>query len=302
MKIKILFTGLTGRTGPYLIASIENEPEKLEGYELSAIVRESSNTSAIDASSLHIQKHVGDLTDEKYLESILPSVDTVVHIAGIHWSVPVVRAATKCGVRRMIAVHTTGVYSKYKSAGEEYRSIDAAVEAMCQEAGTILTILRPTMIYGGLDDMNVCRFIHLVDRFPRIPVVSGGKFRLQPVNRRDLGKAYFQVLTNPENTAGKQYVLSGEAPVELRSMLTQIAGMLGEPKKFFSIPFCMAFLGAFVLFVLTLGRIDLREKVQRLVENRDYPHDAASLDFGYQPMPLMEGLKLEVEEYLAAKQ
>jgi hypothetical protein len=36
------------------------------------------------------------------------------------------------------------------------------------------------------------------------------------------------------------------------------------------------------------------EQVLRLNENKDFPHDEASRDFGYNPLSFEEGMKLEV--------
>jgi len=37
-------------------------------------------------------------------------------------------------------------------------------------------------------------------------------------------------------------------------------------------------------------------------EDRSFPHDAATKDFGYNPMPFEEGIGMEVEEYLGKMQ
>ena len=44
------------------------------------------------------------------------------------------------------------------------------------------------------------------------------------------------------------------------------------------------------------------EKVLRMGEDRDYAHDAATRDFGYQPEPFDTGLKREIDEYIRSKQ
>ena len=123
-------------------------------------------------------------------------------------------AAVKCHVRRLVCVHTTGIYSKYKEAGEEYRNIDTYVEQQFRENNIGLTILRPTMIYGNISDNNVVQFIKMVDRLPLMPVVNGARYDLQPVHYMDLSKAYYQVLMN-ENTVNNNYTLSGGEPISL---------------------------------------------------------------------------------------
>lgn len=52
-----------------------------------------------------------------------------------------------------------------------------------------------------------------------------------------------------------------------------------------------------MVYLLTLKKIDFREKVQRLCEDRSYPHDAAIKDFGYDPMPFRQGIQQEVDAY-----
>ncbi len=56
----------------------------------------------------------GELTDIKFLTEAMSGADTVIHVAGIHWSRYVVDAAVADSVRRLILVHTTGIYSKAK--------------------------------------------------------------------------------------------------------------------------------------------------------------------------------------------
>jgi hypothetical protein len=56
-----------------------------------------------------------------------------------------------------------------------------------------------------------------------------------------------------------------------------------------------------VLKLITLNRIDYIERIQRMGEDRNFPHDAAKADFKYSPMSFRDGLEMEVEEYLKSK-
>jgi nucleoside-diphosphate-sugar epimerase len=241
------------------------------------------------------------LYSKKEIRSLLKDVDTLVNIAGIYYSENLVKAAIKCGVRRVILVHTTGIYSKYKAAGELYRNIEERVYALCRENGIILSVCRPTMIYGNTSDKNVAVFIKMVDKFPIMPVVNGARYILQPVHYEDLAKGYFGVLLNEEKTANKDYVLSGGSVIELREMLKIIGENLGKKVHFISCPFAIAYFGACALYYLTGKKKDYREKVQRLCEPRAYSHEDAKNDFGYSPVSFQEGIVAEVKQYLAAK-
>ncbi|MCE5188866.1 MAG: NAD(P)H-binding protein [Eubacteriales bacterium] len=299
LKTAVL-TGVTGKSGQYAIERLIQRKNELDGVQLRAIVRSAEKMPFLCQSGLSIELCVGSVDDDEFLLKTFSGADTLLHIVGIHTSLHVIPLAIQAGIRRIITVHTTGIYSKYKSASAEYNRIDSEISRLCAQSNVLLTILRPTMIYGGLDDENVVKFIAMMDRFPRMPVVSGARFALQPVHRRDLGMAYADVLLS-EATAGKNYVLSGAEPILLRDMLTVIAGYLGKPAKFVSIPYWIAISGAWALYFVTFTKIDYREKVQRLVEPRAYPHDEATRDFGYTPLGFSEGVKDEAEAYLARK-
>lgn len=262
------------------------------------MIRTTSDTSKIDASPLNFEKCCGDLTDDAFLEQAFRDVDTVLHVAAITMSRHIVDAAAKCHVRRLICVHTTGIYSKYKEAGEEYRKIDVYVEQKCKENNIALTILRPTMIYGNISDNNVVTFIKMVDRLPLMPVVNGARYDLQPVHYMDLSMAYYQVLMD-EDTGNRNYTLSGGEPIALRDMLSEIGKQLDKKVHFVSCPYPIAYAGAWILYIVTLKKKDYREKVQRLCEPRVYPHTDATRDFGYNPRKFQVGVVNEVKEYKA---
>jgi uncharacterized protein YbjT (DUF2867 family) len=139
----------------------------------------------------------------------------------------------------------------------------------------------------------------MVDKLKVIPVVNGARYHLQPVHPKDLGNAYYDILVNPSVTAGKDYTLSGKDKIMLIDILKEIAHCLGVKRRFVNVPFFVAYAGSWIIYVLTLKKIDMREKVQRLCEDRVYPYEEANRDFGYSPIPFKEGLKAEVEEYSA---
>ena len=300
MQFTAVITGATGKSGQYTIERLIERKDELANCQLRAVVRSREKAAFIAESGLPVSLFVGDIEDEAFLLEAFNGADPLLHIVGIHTSRRVVALAVRAGIKRVIVVHTTGIYSKYKSAGAEYLRIDADITKMCTDAGVALSILRPTMIYGGLDDENVVKFISMMDKLPIMPVVSGARFVLQPVHRRDLGRAYADVLLT-ESTVGKNYVLSGKEPIQLREMLTIIAEYLEKPAKFFSVPYWIAITGAWALYLVSFTKVDYREKVQRLVEPRAYPHDEATRDFGYDAVDFREGVWSEVAAYLSRK-
>jgi hypothetical protein len=53
--------------------------------------------------------------------------------------------------------------------------------------------------------------------------------------------------------------------------------------------------------VVTLGKKDFRERVQRLVEARTFNHSEATRDFGYSPVDFQTGITHQIAEYQASK-
>lgn len=293
----LLVTGITGHSGRYFLQELIDN--KYEGT-IRCIVRETSDTSMLDNSGLKIEKVFGNLDDEKLVNKTMVGVDTVMHIYNIHHSPMIVQAAIKNNVDRAILVHTTGIYSKFKNASQEYKEIEKKIIEISKGSSckTSITILRPTMIYGDLCDHNMSKFIKMVDKLPIIPVIDKGNSLLQPVNARDLGKAYYTVLKLPiKNAELKAYDLSGDKPIKMIDVLKLISRELNKKVIFINIPMGLGVFVASIMKALTLGKFDVIEKVQRMGENRSYSHEDATNDFGYNPMSFEDGIKIEVGQY-----
>lgn len=291
----LLITGITGHSGRYFLNELSRNAY---AGPIRCIVREASDTAEIDNVALDIAKAVGDLDDQEFLDTAMSGVHTVVHIASIFHSRKVVRAAVKNGVRRIILVHTTGIYSKHKSASEEYVRIEHDIAQFIEDEGSTIGVvyLRPTMIYGYLNDRNMCVFIRMVKRLRVFPVINGGRSLVQPVHGSDLGSAYYAVLSHSDIECG-DYILSGEAPVSMRELLQLISDALGKRTTFVSVPLGVGVILARVLKLITIGRVDYVERVQRMGEDRSFSHADATRDFMYSPMCLADGVRAEVAEY-----
>jgi nucleoside-diphosphate-sugar epimerase len=297
----ILVTGITGKSGNWFLRRLIDESEKVKGYKFRVIVRNNSDLKLIEGSNLSIEKVFGDLYDDSFVEKSMRDISTVLHIAGIQTSLNVVKAALKNNVKRLILVHTTGIYSKYKSASAEYIEIERQIADLISNRNVDITILRPTMIYGRASDRNVIVFIKMVDKLRFFPVINHARYFLQPVYEKDLGDAYFEVLISASVTRNKNYILSGKEPILLIDMLKIIGEYLEKKNTFISIPFSIAYIGVFGLYILTFGNVDYREKVKRLVEPRVFDHTEASVDFGYSPISFREGVEAEIAEYKLQK-
>lgn len=291
----LLVTGITGHTGKYFLQELIANNYK---GKIRCVVRESSDTSMFDNSGLQIEKAVGDLNDKEFVNACMKNVDAVVHIVNIRYSINIVEAAIKNNVSRAILVHTTGIFSKFRMASDEYKDIESKLQYMIKDKLIKVTILRPTMIYGDTCDHNISKFIKMVDKLRLFPVINHGSGLIQPVNARDLGKAYYSVLVLPSKKAKGEYILSGEKPITMLDTFKLISKNLGKKTTFISFPLGFGVFLARFLKIITLGKVDYIEKVLRMSEDRCFSHEEAKKDFGYSPMSFEDGIRMEVKEYL----
>ena len=299
----VLVTGITGKSGNCFLKKLmaEKAHSTDDIYEYRLIIRESSDTQLIDQNKFPFERIIGSLDDTATVDKALNGVHTVLHIAGLGKSSLLVERAVNAGVERLILVHTTGIYSKFKSASSWYLEIERRIEELLLNTDISLTILRPTMIYGTLTDKNISVFIKMVDRLRLFPIIQGASFALQPVHCNDLGIAYYNVLMNEEKIKNKNYNLSGSEPIDLIDILKTISLYLNKKTTFISLPFAPCYFFSWFIYCISFTKIDLREKVQRLVEPRVYSHADAKNDFGYSPVSFSEGVKAEVENYIKSK-
>ena len=290
-------TGITGHTGTYFLQELIRN-----GFDgtLRVLVRETSDTRALDASGLQVEKVVGDIQNPDDLLRLVSGADSILHIAGIRDTLPLMAAIEKAGVKgHIVLVHTTGIYSRFRMASGEYKEIEQALQTYIDK-GYNITILRPTMIFGDLCDRNIHKFIRMVDKLPVMPQVRFGRARIQPVNARDLGRAYYQCVMK-EKLPKLDYVVSGSRELTLRELCSLIGIYLGRKTRFVNVPTPAVVGCMWCVKELSGGKIDYVEKALRLSEDRIFSHAEATRDFGFEPEPFDIGLKREVEEYLHAK-
>lgn len=296
----ILFTGITGKAGKVLLKKLENDSH-FKDKKYRALLRKTSDITPIKQSKLNIERCYGSLEDQAFLDKVMIGVDIVFHIAGIRNSVNIIKSALLNQVKWIICVHTTGIYSKFKSASSLYLDIEEEISCLMKQSVIPLTILRPTMIYGSLQDKNMAVFIKMVDKLKVFPIINNGKYLLQPIHEKDLAHAYMQVLNHEEKTKGKEYILSGHSPIFLIDIFKTIETFLGKKNIYIPIPFFIAYLGAVFIYIFSLRKRDYREMVQRLTESRAFGHENAKNDFNFSPMSFEKGIELEIKEYLKEK-
>lgn len=285
---RVLITGLSGTSGSafYDVLCREKYSEKIR-----VVVRRTTDRSMFDGSPLDLEFFEGDVSDPAFMIRAVDGCDTVFHIASKQIIQPLADAVLQSeSVHNVIMISSTIVYSKY------YRTLYLAEdERKCKEKfdkkGVKYVFLRPTMIFGTKNDHNISCFIKWFLKWPVFPIVRDGKASIQPVSRLDLAEAYYLVLKNFDHLQKKEYIVSGERKMTLREMFEIICRLSGKHVRFFNVPMWIAKVGVEFVYLCSFKRIDYREKLDRLSEDRAYGHDEITKELGYAPMPFEERVR-----------
>lgn len=292
----LLITGITGHSGRLFAERLAREHYP---GAIRCALRPGSDAGFLEKTGLNYSTVVGDITNPEFLDGIMPGVDTVLHIAEIRRSEKIVAAAVRNHVRWAILVHTTGRYSKYKSAAEEYIKIEDDILQLRDQIA--VTVLRPTMIYGSSRDRNMYKLVDYLYRHKFFPLFGSGRNLMQPVLAQDLANAYYGVLMNREITINREYNLSGKEPISYLDLVGTVSRKLGRRNVIVPLPMWLSLLGAKAYNAISKRPQINVEQVMRMNEDKVFSHEAAARDFGYSPVSFPDGIKGEVAEYLAGK-
>lgn len=203
----------------------------------------------LDNSGINIEKVYGSLGDKELLEMSMAGAKNVIHISGILFSPKVIAAAIANNVEWAILVHSTGRYSGFKSAAEEYIKIEDQLLKMRNKIG--ITVLRATMIYGSSRDKNMYKLVDYLYKHRFFPMFGTGT-NMQPVHAKDLGYAYYDVLVNRGSTFNKEYNLSGKYPVKYIDLVRCVAEKIGKKTIITKVPLSISIFAAKIYNKITI--------------------------------------------------
>jgi len=280
----LLVTGITGLTGRFLFSEIKQDG-KMGGTR--CLVRKTSDLSWMGERRPDFC--YGDASNVDDLVKSMKGVSGVIHLVNIRCSPQVIEACKKTGVRRVVFVNTTGMFSKHQAYSGLYRRLEENILA----SGLDHTIIRPTMIYGNHLDKNINKLVRLVNRLPVFPVVGDGKSLMQPVYAGDLARVVYRAYKS-NRSVGEDYNVAGKEPLSYLELLKSIALALGKSPYFIHIPYSLALLAGRIGDFIPNGMVNL-EKIQRLSEDKSFCYSKAQNDLGYSPISFLEGIRLEVQ-------
>jgi uncharacterized protein YbjT (DUF2867 family) len=141
-----------------------------------------------------------------------------------------------------------------------------------QQAFPAATIVRPSAMFGPGDAL-FGTVAHLARLLPVLPLIGGGRTRLQPVFVEDVAEAIARIFADP-GTAGQTYELAGPKVYTLRELFEITLSLMGIRRLLVPLPFAVAEVQARLFEFLpnpplTSGQVDLLKADN--VASRDLP-------------------------------
>lgn len=193
----------------------------------------------------------------RYPESILPALqhaDAVVNLVGIlrehgaqsfeavnyHGARAVSEAARTAGITNFVHVSALGADPDAPSL---YARTKAAGEAAVRETVPGAVVLRPSVVFGP-EDQFFNRFGAMARLLPALPLIGGGKTKLQPVYVGDvaaaIGRAVDGDASAGQTLAGQVYELGGPQVASLREIISFVLRVTERRRPLIPIPFGLA--------------------------------------------------------------
>lgn len=307
----IAVDGATGYLGSHLVSRLRQS-----GVNVRCIVH-----PAAKEDDLHFLRSTGaevrtaslQLPDAS-LDSALSGCLTVVHLIGsiapkrgerldqLHGeqTANLVSAAKRTGVEKIVQVTALGTKAGARST---YHQTKSAAEDCVKQSGLKYVILRPSLIVGrqvgGRNSKLISRYLELIKTRSAVPVIGGGKNKLQPVFIGDLTKA-LEIAAIESKIESGVYEIGGPEVISLREIVEMLMQVVDTPKKIAAIPPALAS----VLAAVCEGIQDVptvsRDQVVLATEDNICTENALGTVFGVPLTPVLESLKTYGQTVVAA--
>lgn len=302
-----LVTGAGGFVGGHLVEHLRSK-----GLAVRAMIHSGMASPELIQSGAEIVS--ADITKPDQLKDVCSDVTGVFHIAalfrkaGLHDSVyyqvnaegtrNIFDAAITRGVKRIIHCSTIGVLSHIANppGNEETEPNPADIYQSTKLAGEQIAldyfrkhkikgvVIRPAMIYGP-GDMRTLKLFKMVAK-RRFFYVGSGEQHVHFIDVRDLVEAFSLAMQKTELT-GEVYIIAGQEPVSLKTIVNFLADELEVPHPWLHLPVVpMQFLGDICEAVCKVIKVNpplYRRRVDFFTKNRAFTNIKAVKQLGFKP-------------------
>jgi len=260
--------GGTGFLGRRLVRRLADE-----GATLRIAVRSADRArSILRAADLdRITVFRADVRDHASIAAAVAGVDAVVNAVSAYVEKPGVtfesvheqgaktlaQESAAAGVARLVLVSGIGADPESRSP---YIRARGRGERAVRQAFPSTTIVRPSAMFGPGDAL-FGTLADIVRRLPFVPLIGGGRTRLQPVYVEDVAEGVVRMLAD-RGTAGQTYELAGPRVYTLRELVSFALRLVDKRRLLVPVPFAIAEIQARLFELLpspplTTSQVDL---------------------------------------------
>lgn len=237
-----------------------------------------------------------DIRDTASLQEVARGIGAIVHLAAAKSDEPDsddvnvegARRLASLGCRRIINISTQSVKIARKGT---YARTKLAADEILHNSSLDVTTLMPSIVYGEELAGVFGTVLGFIQKLPVVPVLGDGKWISAPIHVRDVADAVIACLETPA-TIGQRYDLGGPDQLRFDELIDRLAAGIGKRAPKFHIPFSVSLLAARVVTKLLPKPPITVSNVLGSNQNTDINIAPARQDFGFNPMPLNDGLRL----------
>jgi NADH dehydrogenase len=243
--MRVLVTGGTGFVGRQILRELRDAGH---GTFLLARKPDSAAARAI-AREFSATIRAGDILNPDSLANACHGIDAVINLVGIISEVGkqtfehvhtrgtrhIVAAAQSGGVQRFIQMSALGTRA---NAVARYHQTKWAAEEIVRGSELDWTIFRPSIIYGAGDGF-VNLFARLSRFSPVVPLIGGGRMKLQPIAVESVAEAFVKSLNEPR-AVGQTFALCGQEVLTLAEIVDAILATTRRRRIKLTLPFGVA--------------------------------------------------------------
>lgn len=258
MKTVTIFGG-TGFIGTYAVQALAKD-----GWRVRVATRipESANGLKPFGSVGQIVPVACRLSDPASIAAAIRGSDCVVNCVGIlnergkatftrlHVDAPrrIAEACAANDIKRFVHISALGLEGRSRYAQSKKKGEQAIAEAYKN-----VIILRPSVVFGT-EDKFFNKFSGMARLLPFLPLIGGGRTKLQPVYVGDVARAILACLDTPDgdprDPRGKVYELGGPEVMDFRAIYNEIFAATGIRRPTLPIPFWVAKIDGAILSLL----------------------------------------------------
>ena len=287
----VLVTGSTGFLGRRVVQKLIDH-----NYQVRCLVRTPGNERMFERGSVDVC--YGDIGNPDALASACQGVDQVIHLVAVirESGQSTYDAVNRSGVEQVVeAAQAAGKVSQFIHVSAVGAVNDPALpylrskwhgEQAVINSGLDYTIIRPSLIFGPGDEF-VNSLAAVVRLFPVVPVIAGGRNRLQPIWVDDLAQCIALALSR-HDLHGHTLELGGPDQLSYNQIVEIISRTMSRRRLKAHVPVWMMKANV-SLMELFMSRPPINSEMLKMLRVRNVAElGMVEQTFGFRPKP-MEG-------------